>query len=879
MPTKLLSLFITSLLLITTMLAGCGREGGEQQAQDYVQRANAYREQGQYRAAMIEITNAMNSAPDNVAYPVALAEIYNTLGAGRRASQLLEDYAEEHPQEVALPLAKAYLLQRKFLSAQDVLEAFAPQSEQDRQKQALYEADIQRLKGNLEESTRAYQRLIEAYPDSEQPEFRLAENYLLMNDAEAAEALLATLREKYPRQPEPFHLSALLALQSNNLDLAERRLSEALMHIQGTDIMLPIRSVVLGLLVETLTAQGRTAEALVYQKVLAKESPGSVAAQQRLQEAAAKAEAGEFDDAEAILTELLKDNPDSQSATTMLGMVSLGKGDFQAAEALLTRSVDVETAEADVIRATALAQAESGNAEMALGTLRRSLEARPDNTVLLSLYGVLALEQPELEREGYLSIQKALAQDPQRGALRLLLARYHFQRGEPEQAMGQLRSAFRYQPANWAVTNVYMDRLFSEQALDEIASAVETLKQAAPKAPETTLFEAQYHFRDDRREQAIEQLSDLLKKEPGFARGYGVLAQMFYEQARYRQALDAVEQVVALEPGNEQVLRTGVQIIARGELAPSPHAWLQGLVNKTPEVAPSAVALRAMLYRDEGQIEDAVSLMDRYNGEQTDYVRQVKALVYRDGARQRAENGDLDRAQRLLEKAIQEFPTSKSLNLDLARLEIQRGNIEQARILLDSLKQDFPNDADVMLTSVQATRRASGESAAYQELEAAWQAIISSDKTSSDDIALALLSSAQIVNEDAVPGILERWETVAPQSRARLLFQAEIAQRNGNDDVAVQAYETLLSQNANDPVALNNLAWLLKDGDLTRATALAERAAELQPDSAAILDTYGWLLHLSGDREAALTQLERAADLAPGVEDIQRNLEQVRQSQ
>ncbi|WP_347330121.1 tetratricopeptide repeat protein [Marinimicrobium locisalis] len=862
--------FIVALLVAASVLVGCSREENTEQAQDYLERAEAYRDQGQYRAAMIEITNAMNSAPNEVRYPIALAEVYITLGAGRRASSLLEEYADDHPQAVALALAEAYLLQGKFLSAQEALQGYTPETEEDARALALYKADIQRVQGNLEASEQAYQALLEDYPGDLEIELRLAENHIFRGQSEAANRILKRLREQHPKEPEPRHLSAIVALQTNDLDRAESLLTDALIDMPDADIMLPDRAAVLQLLAETLTAQGRTAEALVYQKALAEESPDSVAAQQRLQEAVAAAEAGNYDEAESILKELLDENPDSQSAALMLGMVNLSRGDYESAEPLLSRSVDVETANTDAIRATVLAQAETGNAERAIQTLERSLEARPDNAVLLSLYGVLALNNPESEQDGYLSIQKALAQDPHRGGLRVALARHHFQRGEAEQAMAQLRTAFNYEPANWPVTNVYMNQLLARGELDEVAKAVTKLKEAAPKEPETALFEAQYRYRDGSPQKAIGQMENLLKSEPDFARGHGVLAQMYHENGRSDKALASVEQVLKLEPQNLQAMRAGVEIISSADLARSPQDWLAELANEFPAAQPNATALGAMLHREAGNLEAAAEMMDRYQGEETGYTRQVTSVIYRDRARQLASAGDFTRARELLSQALDDFPTSQALSLDLVRLDLAQGRLEQARVLLDDLEQRHPESAEVTLMSARVTQAAEGPEAAYHELRTAW------DEQPNNEVAAMLLSLAREHDADAVPEILQQWEQAAPENRGRLLFMAEEYQRQGDEAGAITAYEQVLANNPDDAVALNNLAWLLKERDLDRALTLAKKAAELQPRSAPILDTYGWLLHLKGDRAAALRHLERAAELAPNVSAIQENLETVK---
>ncbi|WP_341936721.1 tetratricopeptide repeat protein [Marinimicrobium sp. C2-29] len=857
-------------VLLVAAVTGCSKEESSQKAEDYLNRAEAYQTQGQYRAAMIEITNAMNAAPQEVQYPLVLAEMYIELGAARRASSLLEDYADEHPQEVALTLAEAYLLQGKFLSAEETLEGFEPQNPEQERLAALYRADVARIRGNLEQSEEAYRALLEQYPDDREIRLRLVENHMFRGQADAARELLATLRSEHPEDDEVLQLSAVVALQTNDLEQAENYLSQALIHTPEADIMLPDRAAILELLSETLTAQGRTSEALVYSKVLAEESPDTIEAQQQLREAVSAAGAGELEKAESLLQELLEENPDSQRAALLLGMVNLRQGNLNEAEPLLSESVDVETANTELIRATAMAQAQSGNAELALQTLERSLKARPDEPVLNSLYGMLALNVPGYEQDGYLSLQKALAQDPHLGGVRLALARYHLRREEPQQAMAQLRSAFNYQPADWDVTNVYMNQLLAQGELDEMAEAVATLKEAAPKARETELFESQYLFRSGNQERAVRQLRALIQSDPNYARAHSVLTQMYQEQGQSREALESLERLLALEPANDQALRAGVGIIANSELEMDPQAWLRDLANRNEALKPNTTALRAMLHRDNGDLERAANLMSRYKGERNNYVEQVTALVYRDRARQLASEENYDEARALLSKALESFPNSKTLNLDLVRLELAEERYEQANLLLDDLKERHPEDADITLMQARATQAEKGNEAAYQQLRDAWEA------KPDDQLASMLVGLAREQDPEAVGKILQQWEDVAPESRRRLLFMAQEYQRQGDEAGAIVAYEQLLEQNPNDPLAMNNLAWLLKDKELPRAAALAERAAQLQPDSAAIVDTYGWLLHLQGDDEAALEQLERAAELAPEVEEIQKNLETVR---
>lgn len=859
-------------LLAILALSGCSKEDSEQQAQDYLKRSDAYANQGQYRAAMIEITNAMKAAPDDISYRVAMAEVYATLGAGRRASAMLENYSEEQLQEVALPLAEAYLMQGKFLSARELLTKFEPATPEETRRKQLYLADATRIQGNLEQARDQYLELLEEHPGDTQIQRHLAETYIFLEQPEQAQELVNQALTQSPQDPDLLHLDAILAFRANDLERAEQRLTSALMELPETDVMLPERGAVLKLLSETLTSLGRSTEALVYQRVLAEDASESMDAQQRLTEATAAAEGGEFEEAERILQELLEENPDSQSAAVMLGIVNLQQGDLASAEPLLSGNVDVETANADVIRATVLAQAETGKAEQALNTLERALEVRPNEPVLLSIYGLLALETPEHQEDGYLALQKALAQDPHRGRLRLALARYHFQQGEREQGMAQLRSAFTYQPADWPVTNVYLNQLFASGDLAELAEAVAELKNAAPKAPETTMFDAQYQFRNGQETAAIEKLRQLTQSNPGFARGHGVLAQMLVETNQHQEALQALEQVIALEPDNDSAYKAGVQISATKDVGVKPAEWLASLTSKYPETTSNATGLQAMVLREQGQLDAAAELLESYSGEETNYIRQTKALVHRDIAQTNLQRGETDAARSKLMQALELFPNSKSLNLDLVRLELIAKNYQQAKVLLEDLRNRFPDDPQLTLVQTQVVAAEKGQAEAYQTLRAAWS------EEPKPELANMLVSLARSQDPQAVPQLLEEWKAIAPNSRERLLLVAEHHQSQGETLEARNLYETLLAQNGEDPIALNNLAWLLKDSDLPRAAELASKAVELQPNSAAILDTYGWLLHLQGNSQEAVAYLERASELAPNAEEIQQNLITVRES-
>jgi predicted Zn-dependent protease len=71
---------------------------------------------------------------------------------------------------------------------------------------------------------------------------------------------------------------------------------------------------------------------------------------------------------------------------------------------------------------------------------------------------------------------------------------------------------------------------------------------------------------------------------------------------------------------------------------------------------------------------------------------------------------------------------------------------------------------------------------------------------------------------------------------------------------------------------LNNLAFLYSQQNDPQAMELAKRAYDKAPESAAILDTYGYILIKQGQPKEGLPILEKAATLAPKANDIQFHL-------
>jgi tetratricopeptide (TPR) repeat protein len=105
-----------------------------------------------------------------------------------------------------------------------------------------------------------------------------------------------------------------------------------------------------------------------------------------------------------------------------------------------------------------------------------------------------------------------------------------------------------------------------------------------------------------------------------------------------------------------------------------------------------------------------------------------------------------------------------------------------------------------------------------------------------------------------------------PGEPAPLCVLGMLAERRGDLAAAESLYRRAVDASPTFSVAANNVAWLLADRLHRPAEALefAAKAKSAAPSDPDVADTYGWVLHLNGQSERALAEIELACSLARG---------------
>jgi tetratricopeptide (TPR) repeat protein len=113
---------------------------------------------------------------------------------------------------------------------------------------------------------------------------------------------------------------------------------------------------------------------------------------------------------------------------------------------------------------------------------------------------------------------------------------------------------------------------------------------------------------------------------------------------------------------------------------------------------------------------------------------------------------------------------------------------------------------------------------------------------------------------DAALELFDRIVEFRPDDEAVLLSRGELLLTMGRLDDAIAVYREAAQRWPDSAMALNALGYTLADrtDEYREAEKLIRKALKYNPDSPAIIDSLGWVLHKRGRNEEALAYLEEA---------------------
>jgi putative PEP-CTERM system TPR-repeat lipoprotein len=853
------------------------------------ERARAGMHTGNYRQAMTELQKALSQHPEHIAARLQLAELsmqigdlaaaqkeleraqsagaadtlvyplrYRLLEAQRHFEEMLKMLDSDH---ISSPVDQAILKSQAQagLGHYDEAELSAAQAEQlspSEPHALLQHARVYAARGNLDQALAKAGAV--SQPDDVLAQAMALRGAILLNQGELAKArdLFVQARDlgkKSLSVPEQVMIWSRLA----DVQLALRDVEGANASVAAIAVWTPQSVLVHYLRGRIALMKNDYSTAVAESQRALQLDPAHIPAQLML--AAANLGKGSVEQAQGALEQLLAKNPNNVAGRKLLAQVYLAKKRPEEARRVLGELPDSarDDAQVDWLMGAALTQA--GDTASGLEYLERSAAANPDDN---DRHMTLAAAQLAAgNRDAALKTLQALpaAEGQSARKQQLLLAAIVSGRSpaEARQEIDRLVAAADTDAQLLSVAGAYLVSVGDMQRANELLQrAVARDPKAVP--PHMTL--AMLAARQSDFDAAEKQLNTAVALDSKYEPAYLSLAELALRRGDHPKAKQWLEQAIGLIPTAIRA-RLG---LARLAFADSDPARGRDLLTQAVSVSQD----QAAVLNAAGEVLAQVGLYEEALTKFTTASAAGSAQGALNAARVHLELGRTEQARQSLETALKLQPGWMAAQRLLVQLDVRDGHFDAAIARVRTATQQAGGNAATAAQNegdVQMLAKRFG--AAVTSYETAWRAQPSA--TLGVKLFRAQAAAGRKPAEDSVIA----WLKKASADPAAHEILAQYYQQTGRSADAVTEYERLTKGGAaDDPVLLNNLAWLYQEAGDKRAEAVARRAYELAPQSAAIADTFGWVLVQSDKVPEGLKALETAHNASPGDGNIAYHL-------
>lgn len=602
---------------------------------------------------------------------------------------------------------------------------------------------------------------------------------------------------------------------------------------------------------------------------------------------------GHYDEAAALVQPLVNASPDTIQYRSLLGAIQLARGNVGQAEQQFLRVLAVSPRDPAAAKLLAETRLRQQRPAAALDALLAVQDTAAEDPQIGLLSGIATMQSGNAE-QGLLYLEQAAALDPTNELLKLQIARAYLATGRDAEASSLLTGSF---GDDAHAIEAKLLRLFADSRRGDAESAAnvaEDLLADYPDEPRVLIAVAVYyqHNGDNHRAGELFERAAEMDTDDVTARLF-VTASMLQE-GRQDEAEALLRQTISQHPDNAQAIVGLAQLLAsRGEfdeaaalfgraaehttsvvprLALAKMLLRQGRVDEAKrelgkaDVAapdnPEVIALRGIVALADGRTEAAVGLLQRAEELLPDRLGVSLAL-----ARARLANGQAAAARDTLLRVLDVAPQSYAVRLALGDAELASGNADAALSIATDLKVAFPSQAGGYVLEGRTLIAARQYAAASKSLAMAFER-----QPTWSVLALKIQALRLAGRATEAMDANEAWVADNPGHVPGRLMRAVLLQSDGRNQAALEAYKAVLSITPDNLVALNNAAWVAHELGEQGALSLAERAYDIGPQNAAVLDTYGWILLAQGQDELAIEILSRAVELAPQAQGFRYHL-------
>ena len=620
--------------------------------------------------------------------------------------------------------------------------------------------------------------------------------------------------------------------------------------------------------------------------------------------------------------------PDSVEMKVVKGNVLMRKQEFMAARQVLEEAVKAEPDNEEAVVGLASAYLNTNETSNAKALLKYSLEKKPGSAAMLSLLLNLSFrEQDYTGSETYLA--KLLALHPDNEHLVIQMADLYPLLGKGKEAPAYLETYLQTYPGAEGARIRLAELLLADGKGDK---AMETLDKAPVATPGLHLAKstllirqgklddglnglravsedpkagahgltalmslAEIYSRQNKTDDALKALDELIKRSPDNLNAYALRGQINFGLKRFEAAVADFAVVAKGAPDDPSATLALADAWNSAGNRPQAESLIRDVIKRFPQFGPAYVALANFFMADldpykaleavhQGQkalpddAELAIAEADILIREEryTECIDLLEKLTKRENTKAAAlmRLGAVHAAQKEYAKAIKAYDQMLAMDANAMpavegrlRMHVAAGELDKALAFAEKRLADRPKDPMAALMAGEAAllnkNAPKAEKAFFQALELAPQWEQPAMRLAQLYVATKRVDQGMA----AVKGLMAK----NPDAIVPAVLLASLQEEKKDWKAAEQTYRAILVKDPINPLANNNLAFLLSQGEpsperLAEAESFAAKAAETGDPTT--LDTLGWIQHQQGkaaDAEAALRKAREGNKESPVI--------------
>lgn len=434
-----------------------------------------------------------------------------------------------------------------------------------------------------------------------------------------------------------------------------------------------------------------------------------------------------------------------------------------------------------------------------------------------------------------------------------MLGDFYFLSGDTDKAVAEYESLYHDHPKDLVVKKNYIQLLLIKNRADDAEKINATVLKSSPNDAEALTYRGEIQMAKGNPGDAVETLQSVLSNNPSMPVAHYQLGLALAQTGNFDRAASEWRESVRLKPSIEAYRALALYALQKRDMAGMEQDGA-GIIALAPG-SPDGYAMRSL----------ALMTQKQFAGAEQD-ARKAMEVAPQSGAGY-LEMGNLRFIQHQFPEAESWF--KQALSRDPGLTDALQGLVnsyslekkpQEAISAANQQIQLSPNNSSFydILGSLYLTRND------YSNAVMALKKSVELNKTNGDAyLKLARAQRAMGALDDAL-ATCDNGSRDNPREPAFQMLAGSLYEQKHDLGSARKAYESALRLKQDDPLASNNLAYVLLEtgGNADIALPLAQTARRALPEVSNVADTLGWAFYQKGVYPSAIAMLQEALRLS-----------------